>query len=294
MLSILIPIYQYPVFPLVQELHKQAQGLNVPWEIICLDDGSEAIWKNQNRSLSKLKGVNYQESDDNLGRSLIRNTLAQKAQYPYLLFMDCDSGVVRPDFLEQYLEHIHPQSVLCGGRVYAKDPPTDSKYILHWAYGKSREERSANSRKKSPYHAFMSNNFVVPASVITDFPFDEALTQYGHEDTLFGIALETANIPVVHIDNPLEHLGLETTDVFLHKSRQALENLAFLRKNKQYIKTRLIHVYDQIEQNGMTRIVQTILRIIRPVLRYNLHSRSPNLRFFDAYRLEQFIISMRK
>ena len=47
-------------------------------------------------------------------------------------------------------------------------------------------------------------------------PFDETITHYGHEDTLFGLVLKKEGIKILHIDNPLMNCGLDTNlDVLL-------------------------------------------------------------------------------
>ena len=90
MLSILIPIYNFAVKELVNELSSQAQDLNIAFEILCVDDTSKATYIKLNDGLEKIKGVNYQLNKKNIGRSAIRNLLTDKAQYDYLLFLDCD------------------------------------------------------------------------------------------------------------------------------------------------------------------------------------------------------------
>ena len=41
MMSILIPTYNYNAFPLVKAIYEQAQNIDIPFEIICRDDGSQ-------------------------------------------------------------------------------------------------------------------------------------------------------------------------------------------------------------------------------------------------------------
>ena len=67
MLSILIPIYNFAVKELVNELSSQAQDLNIPFEILCDDDASKATYIKLNEGLEKIKGVNYQLNKKNIG-----------------------------------------------------------------------------------------------------------------------------------------------------------------------------------------------------------------------------------
>ena len=43
MLSILIPVYNYNVVPLVEALQKDIQELNIPYEIIVFNDASSCF-----------------------------------------------------------------------------------------------------------------------------------------------------------------------------------------------------------------------------------------------------------
>jgi glycosyltransferase involved in cell wall biosynthesis len=98
-LSVLIPVYNFNIAPLVVELAQQCAGTGLPWEILCIDDGSSLVFREQNRTLQGRAGIRYEELPDNIGRAAIRNLLAEKAVFPYLLFMDCDSAVVRADYM---------------------------------------------------------------------------------------------------------------------------------------------------------------------------------------------------
>lgn len=145
-ISGLIPGYNFDVRPLVASLAGRCLALESPWKILCLDDGSTAELRQLNRALQDIPGVRCEELPQNVGRSAIRNRLAEMASFLYLLFMDCDSAVVRPDYMAQYATHCRPDAVLCGGRVYASDPPVNAAFLLHWTVGKSREEWSAARR----------------------------------------------------------------------------------------------------------------------------------------------------
>ena len=89
-----------------------------------------------------------------------------------------------------------------------------SKWYFHWKYGSLREQSSVEQRNLKPYHSFMTNNFLIPKSIFLAIRFEEALTQYGHEDTLFGMELQRRGVPIVHLANPLRHGGLEAEGKF--------------------------------------------------------------------------------
>ena len=63
MLSILIPIYNYNVYPLVEELHKQCIECKIDFEIICIDDAS-TDYKPENNKMQFLSNVYLQTKLD--------------------------------------------------------------------------------------------------------------------------------------------------------------------------------------------------------------------------------------
>lgn len=96
-LSICIPIYNQNVTPLVNELRAQALRADCQFEILLMDDASTR-YKEANSRLCELEGVRFIGLEKNVGRSVIRNKLADEAFYDYLLFMDCDVCRIAPIF----------------------------------------------------------------------------------------------------------------------------------------------------------------------------------------------------
>lgn len=84
MLSILIPVYNFDVTTLVQELCKQGRECGKAFEILCFDDGSRKEILDVNKRIGKYEHVSYQLLPYNHGRSKIRNKLASKALYDNL------------------------------------------------------------------------------------------------------------------------------------------------------------------------------------------------------------------
>lgn len=287
MLSILIPVYNFDIRTLVSKLHQQAEKLQLVFEILVVDDASNTAQRLPNEvfcaSLSHARYVGLQQ---NIGRASIRNHLTQLAQYEYLLFMDCDSMPISSYFLANYIDKVHPNKLLYGGRVYCKEKPTDIDLILHWSYGVQREVVNATKRNQQPYQSFMTNNFLIPKSIALQYPFDASIKQYGHEDTLFGIELKNGGVIIQHIDNPLEHIDIETTRAFLNKTEKALENLAVLQEKyalRGHIK--LLDFYYTSKCWKLIGLIMLIGSILNPLIKKNLYSKRPNLRLFDFYRL---------
>jgi len=286
-LSICIPVYNQEVSALVENLHQQAQQLSCPVEIMIYDDASDNEYiKAKNEKLAKLELVSYRAMPVNLGRSAIRNQLATAANGTHFLFLDDDCQIIEDDFLLHYeRQRVHP--VVCGGRVYPKDPPSPD-HLLHWLYGTQKESKSASERNKQAVGAFHSNNFLIQKVVFDQFQFDENLTQYGHEDTLFGFQLDAANVDIQHIDNPVRHGRLETNQEFLQKTRLAVENLKILLKTQpdefaDYV--RLLKHFKRIRQLKMEKFVAAQYRSRKDIWEENLCSAQPSLRVLNWYKL---------
>lgn len=287
MLSLLIPCYNFDIRGLIQELHRQANACAITFEIICLEDASDATFVALNESIKKISCVHYEVLSENVGRSKIRNLLAHRAQYPFLLFMDCDSWPPDAFYIQRYVSILDPQKVLYGGRCYSPKPPKLHNLYFHWYYGSQREEQTATQRQKVPYHSFMTNNFLIPKALFLTIGFEERLTLYGHEDTLFGLELSHRKHPIIHLDNPLKHIGLEPTDTFLNKSKQALHNLWYLYQHKLLPAnaTKLLTWHKRSKQYYLAPILRLFYQLFHHILLHQLRSKRPILMFFDLYKL---------
>lgn len=294
MLSILIPVFNYDVRQLVHELRRQAGSFSAEWEILCFDDGSEQSWKAKNRQLDALPGVRYRELPENLGRSRIRNLLADEARGAYLLFLDCDSEVPDGSYLQRYAAQLHPGTLLYGGRAYQPSPPEEAALCFHWLYGSRREAQPASMREVQPYQSFMTNNFLIPRAIFQQIRFDERLLQYGHEDTLFGLELKKTGVRILHLDNPLVHAGLEPVDVFLAKTRQGIQNLAFLYRSGSEADTRLLRFYRRLRRWVGLGLLRHALRFCRPAMARQLHSSHPSLLLFDLYKFSLLLDELKE
>jgi len=293
MLSILIPIYNFDVRPLINDLQKQSELTGVEYEIICLDDGSTAHFKAIHKGLTTLSNVHYEELAQNLGRSKIRNQLAKMAQYDYLLFMDNDSGLTHPNYIQTYLDHLHPEQLLYGGRVYKTKMPKEKELQFHWYYGRQREQSTADQRKSRPYHSFMTNNFLIPKSIFEQIQFDEQLTQYGHEDTLFGMELRKRQISIIHLDNPLEHLGLEPREIFLEKTKKGIQNLYSLFQRGLPIETKLLRTFQLLKKWKLLSLTKLVLHQMHPFLMQQIQQRPHEIRWFDLLKLHYLLDEIR-
>lgn len=285
-LSVLIPVYNWDVRELVDSLVAQITDWPGPVEIILLDDYSTEEFRQLNKLLASLPTVRYQELPGNVGRAKIRNQLAAVAQYEWLLLLDNDSLLPGKDFLARYAAALHQSAVLIGGTCYAATPPAEADLYLRWHYGYVREARPAALRQAAPYGQFTINNALIRADIFRRLPLDGRLTGYGHEDTKFGQALAKAQVPVLHLNNPVIHAGLEPAAVFLQKSEQAVYNLARVyREDGLGTDSRLLQTALQLRRLGLAPAARVALRALAPALRRQLLSAAPGLRFFDLLKL---------
>ena len=286
MLSICIPVYNFEVTGLVRSLHAQASKANITFEIRCYDDGSSTSFKENNQVIKDTEHVIYRELPENLGRSKIRNLLAREASYEFLLFMDCDSEAPDDQYIQRYVDAADAQKLIYGGRSYHQTPPTETDEFLRWHYGCEREVIPAARRQQQPHHNFMTNNFLIPKPIFEGIGLDESLKGYGHEDTLFGIELKKANIPIVHIDNPLHHIGLEGTDEFLRKTEEGIRNLhRLIQRGLIGEEVKLSRFYLQTKRWGLAGLIRWWYGLRENAIRRNLRSKNPALKKFDFLKL---------
>ncbi|HEX8017692.1 MAG TPA: glycosyltransferase, partial [Flavobacterium sp.] len=171
MLSILIPTYNYNVYNLVLELHKQCMELGITFEIIVIDDGSNTSIL-ENEKINTLQYSRYEMLHSNIGRSKIRNLLAQKGNYQWLLFLDADVFPKNKNFISAYIQCINnEEKTVNGGLLYPEKKPERNK-LFRWIYGKKREALPPEKRKKNPYLSFLTLNFLINKSVFEKVSFN--------------------------------------------------------------------------------------------------------------------------
>lgn len=287
MLSVLIPIYNFDIKQFVHELHTQAVQNKIEFEIILADDASDLNFRKINKKTEDLEQVRYIQLKKNIGRSAIRNYLAEQAKYNYLLFADCDSEINDKTFIKNYISHCKGDVVICGGRSYKKEKPFCNKEYLRWYYGTKREVKNANERNQFPNRSFMTNNYIISKSIHNSIKFDEQIAQYGHEDTLFGIELKRKGINTKHINNSLIHIGLEENKQFISKTEIGIDNLYYLIGNYKYPELyndiKLLNIYKRTVR--ISFIFKFYFIIFKKITEINLCGSMPSLKLFDLYKL---------
>jgi hypothetical protein len=289
MLSILIPIYNYKVVPLVDALQKQCVKSKINYEILCFDDQSDTKYKKLNNALSDYFRVNYTELSENIGRARIRNWLAKSASYDTLLFLDCDSKIVNKNFIENYISLIGKSPLISGGRIYKNREPRAYTKRLHWLYGTKKESQNSKVRNRYPVKYFHSNNFLVDRQVILDNPFEEQLAKYGYEDLLYARQLQDQKIDILHLDNSIEHLGLEKNTKFLEKTKLAIDNLLFLKyRENEAIPTNIEQFANRLYDFGFHEDFLNFYAKRESQINAILMSKNPTLRALDMYKLHYY------
>jgi len=291
MLSVNIPVYNIEVVNLVKQLCAQATALKISYEIRVYDDGSDKIFKSINKNIAQTPGVVYVELEKNLGRAAIRNKMGFESIFENLLFIDADSSLVKDNYLECFIQHLNPGQILCGGTAYSAEKPNEPEKLLRWVYGKKREAISAHQRNGEKGFIITSNNFLIEKEVFEQVHFREDLKDYGHEDTLLGYDLYNNNFTVLHIENPVEHTGLESSHHFLHKTKAALKNLKMVSEeildgdNSFIRQVNFLKKYHKISSVIPNSLLRWYYFKYEEKLENNLKSNHPNLRYFDFYKL---------
>lgn len=224
MISICIPVYNFNVVDTVRRLLEQADRHNVEVEVVIFDDRSLSYYEETNRALRDDPRVRYLPLIENMGRSRIRNCLADYAQGDWLLFMDCDMEPADASYLHRYEEQTHAQvDVVCGGVDYGARPQAKAN-LLRWRAELRRKRAYERMQRISLLAHVTTGNFLVRRETFQRVRFNENLQGYGQEDQLFSLELARMGARVTYIDNPMVHLGYESNEEFLRKSEESLVN----------------------------------------------------------------------
>ncbi len=289
MLSILIPTYNYNIRKLVNIVWNECITEPLEFEIIVIDDCSTDLsLTNDNSKIEQLEFCKYFVNKRNIGRAATRDKLCEKAKYSWLLFLDADTIPKYKGFISRFnLKDNTSASVIYGGISYDYVKPKRDK-VLRWVYGREREEKSVSERLKSPYFV-MSSTLMIRKNIFIDCNNLKA-NIYGL-DILFSNNLKQQNITIKHIDNPILHLGLENTNIFIKKSLDAVKT-TYLLENKKLIDKDLRPLqksFLKLQKWKLLGIFSFAILLVKKRMKKNFHSLKPNLFWFDLYRLAYFI-----
>jgi len=286
MLSILIPTYNYNVVPLVLELQKECLECDINFEILVFDDGSK-LFLVENKQINSLENCRFEVIEKNIGRSAIRNLLAEKAKFNSLLFLDADTIPIHNHFIKIYIAQINEdEKVVYGGIEYQKEKPKKSK-ILRWKYGNSREALSVEKRQENPYLSLLTLNFLIHKNIFKKVSFNETIPNLRHEDTLFSYNLKQQKVTIIHIYNAVYHLGLDDFEIAIKKENESILGLKYLTDHEllptDYV--RLSKIATKIKKIKLNFAFALFYKTTKPFFLKNMSSSNPSLFIFDLYRL---------
>ena len=287
MISVLIPVYNFKVTNLVICLANQLDEIGEAYEIIIAEDGSQKYIA-QNKLLLKLDNVKIFHFEKNKGRSKTRNFLANKANYNWLLFLDADVLPVENNFIKLYLSNFNNDKnelIFSGGLKYKNS----SKYAknLRWKYGVKREELPKEKRQKLYNKVTLGANFIIHKSIFNKCSFNEQLLKYGYEDALFLQNLINEGYKISHINNPVFHLGLDTNEEYLAKTKDAIQNLNFLIEKEKFNgkQFQLIKIFDVLKKINLDIIVASFYKKFSSRIEGLLKDKFINVYLLDFYKL---------
>ena len=287
-LSILIPTFNDLCVTLVDALRKQAEATGIMYEILVGDDGSrDASVVAENKEIAQWQHCQYLIQPKNIGRSAIRNLLAREAQYDWLLFIDSDMTMVRPDFIIKYVS-LEDADVIDGGVTIGGDADA-LKGNLRYRYEKtSEQEHTVEIRQQNPYRDFHTANFFIRRALMLSHPFDERFRYYGYEDVLFGKQLRADHIAITHIDNPMGFCTFESNPDFVSKTEEGLRTLHQFRDELRGY-SRMLTLIDGIHIPLILSLIRLFHRLFGSLIRRNLCGPHPSVRLFSLYKLGYYL-----
>jgi hypothetical protein len=288
MISILIPTFNYNIVPLVNELFKQASNCNMAFEILVYDDGSKSKVNNGNKTINSLAHCVFKELPKNIGRSAIRNLLAENSRYENLIFVDAGTFPKGKIFIENYTSKYN-NDVIVGGMTHLNLPPK-KPYKLRWLYTKKREGYQSEKFKQNK--ALQSSNFFIKKKIFQSIKFDESIKNYGCEDVVFFESLIKKNIDISHIDNPVIHAADDDANKFIKKTEIAIENLVQLINQNKISKNHysVSKVYETLSRLSLIPLIINFYKLFRPLLINNFNSNYPSILLYDFYRLGHYCL----
>jgi hypothetical protein len=223
-LSILIPFFRDDPTRLLRALDGSGEV-----EIVVLDDGSGAadLAARVAATVESLTlPARFVGLSANEGRARGRNRLAGHARGRHLLFLDADMLPDSPSFVADWLALITERdpAVAFGGFSLDQTPRT-REHALHRAMALKSDCLSAAVRATAPEKHVFTSNLLVRRDVFDTIGFDEAFTGWGWEDVEWAMRVACAH-PIVHVDIPASHLGLDSAATIAAKYEQSAANFA--------------------------------------------------------------------
>ncbi len=250
-LSVLIPFLGDDPSDLLSRLDAEASDLMGAVEVVVLDDGTaDADLTARIEALSDRLAlpVRLVSLIANEGRSRGRNRLAMAARAGHLLFLDSD---MRPDssrFLRVWADLIAQADLAVAfGGFSLLQASTDARFSVHRAMAARSECLPCAQRALQPEKYVYTSNLLVRRDVFEAEAFDPGFSGWGWEDVEWAMRV-SRRFPVIHVDNPATHMGLDTVEALAGKYEQSAANFArvvdrhpdFVRSYPSYRAARLL------------------------------------------------------
>jgi len=225
-LSVLIPFFRDDPVRLLTALDG-ATAVGV--EVIVLDDGSgdaDLAARVAQAVGAMALPARFVRLSTNEGRSKGRNRLAGHARGGHMLFLDADMLPDHANFLSDWLALVAGRNpaVAFGGFSLDQTPKT-REHALHRAMALKSDCLGAALRAEAPEKHVFTSNLLVRRDVFEAIGFDEAFTGWGWEDVEWAMRV-AREYPIVHVDIPASHLGLDTAATIARKYEQSAANFA--------------------------------------------------------------------
>lgn len=228
-LSVLTPFLRDDPSILLADLDAEAAAVNGAVELVLLDDGTgdDAMTARLAEQIrASALPVRLISLADNLGRAGGRNALAAAGRGDSLLFLDSDMRPDNPTFLQDWLALADDQTpAVAFGGFSLKQASDAPRFAVHRAVATRSECVPAAERRLAAEKYVYTSNLLVRRDVFESEAFDSGFTGWGWEDVEWAIRV-SRRFPIVHIDNPATHMGLDTVESLAGKYEQAAPNFA--------------------------------------------------------------------
>lgn len=228
-LSVLIPFLRDDPLPLLDALETEAADFGGVVELVLMDDGTgdtkltAAITARVKTMALPVKLITLASNE---GRSLGRNRLSTAARGASLLFLDSDMRPDGPRFLGVWADLVRDDDpAVAFGGFSLLQAPTDRRFAVHRSMTAKSECVPHDVRALTPEKYVYTSNLLVRRDVFDSECFDAAFTGWGWEDVEWAMRV-SRRWPVVHVDNPATHMGLDTVGALAGKYEQSAPNFA--------------------------------------------------------------------
>ncbi|MDT8347247.1 MAG: glycosyltransferase [Flavobacteriaceae bacterium] len=287
-LSVLIATKNHPVDVLLSALDRQAEALSIHLEVLVGDDASnQTVLKESTLETTNSLSVKLIKNPENLGALITKYQLAEIAEHSRLLLLDADVQL-QDNYLKNYLSFSDQNiDAVSGGVMIPKNLSKESKELRYY-YGIKRESRPASERSKNKYSNIVSANLLIDKALFIKAAAPILSNNYGL-DIFLGGQLKRLQTEIIHIDNPVIHLGIEENDIYLAKIERGLKHMAWqVIREKKHPHSRIFYNYQSLKKLKCFRLFLWLFRLSKPMLLKQITSSKPNLLLFDIYRLGLF------